>query len=391
MTCIVEPDADRVATLVAAAGNEPQVMSSLQELRAAIEHSDDETVILGPGVDQRAALELVAELRVAMPFVGFVLVRERVDTSVLSEALRSGVREVVALRDLAEISAAVRRSQEVTQLLHHSAGDVAPAGPQGKVITVFSPKGGTGKTTFAVNLAVDLARSGAGSVVLLDLDLAFGDVAISLQLDPKRSVADAVKLNQDWDDAGVRALLTSHPSGLQVLAAPDDPSLAETVGDDTVRGLLTALAGQFDYVIVDSPPALSDVVLAAFDRSDHVALLTSLDIPALKNTKITLRTVEALQYPRDRFGLVLNRADSKVGLDAADVQKVLQTPVVGWIPSSRDVPTLTNRGAAITAELPDHAVSRAIKETAAALLGGRTAPVTAQPRKGIFRKRRKVA
>ena len=391
MTCIVEPDADRVAALVAAAGNDPQVLSSLAELRTAIEHSNDETVVLGPGVDQQAALELVAELRVASPLVGFVLVRERVDTSILSEALRSGVREVVALRDLAEISAAIRRSQDITQLLHHSAGDVAPTGPQGKVITVFSPKGGTGKTTFAVNLAVDLARSGAGSVVLLDLDLAFGDVAISLQLDPKRSVADAVKLNQDWDDAGVRALLTSHPSGLQVLAAPDDPSLAETVGEETVRGLLAALTRQFDYVIVDSPPALSDVVLAAFDRSDHVALLTSLDIPALKNTKITLRTVEALQYPRDRFGLVLNRADSKVGLDAADVQKVLQTPVVGWIPSSRDVPTLTNRGAAITAELPDHAVSRAIKETAAALLGGRVAPVTAQPRKGIFRKRRKVA
>ena len=391
MTCIVEPDTDRVATLVAAAGNDPQVLRSLTELRTAIEHSNDETVVLGPGVDQQAALEFVAELRVATPLVGFVLVRERVDTSILSEALRSGVREVVALRDLAEISAAIRRSQDITQLLHHSAGDVAPTGPQGKVITVFSPKGGTGKTTFAVNLAVDLARSGAGSVVLLDLDLAFGDVAISLQLDPKRSVADAVKLNQDWDDAGVRALLTSHPSGLQVLAAPDDPSLAETVGEETVRGLLAALTRQFDYVIVDSPPALSDVVLAAFDRSDHVALLTSLDIPALKNTKITLRTVEALQYPRDRFGLVLNRADSKVGLDAADVQKVLQTPVVGWIPSSRDVPTLTNRGAAITAELPDHAVSRAIKETAAALLGGRVAPVTAQPRKGIFRKRRKVA
>jgi pilus assembly protein CpaE len=391
MTCIVEPDADRVAALVAAAGNDPQVLSSLAELRTAIEQSNDETVVLGPGVDQQAALEFVAELRVATPLVGFVLVRERVDTSILSEALRSGVREVVALRDLAEISAAIRRSQDITQLLHHSAGDVAPTGPQGKVITVFSPKGGTGKTTFAVNLAVDLARSGAGSVVLLDLDLAFGDVAISLQLDPKRSVADAVKLNQDWDDAGVRALLTSHPSGLQVLTAPDDPSLAETVGEETVRGLLAALTRQFDYVIVDSPPALSDVVLAAFDRSDHVALLTSLDIPALKNTKITLRTVEALQYPRDRFGLVLNRADSKVGLDAADVQKVLQTPVVGWIPSSRDVPTLTNRGAAITAELPDHAVSRAIKETAAALLGGRVAPVTAQPRKGIFRKRRKVA
>ena len=110
-----------MAALVAAAGNDPQVLSSLAELRTAIEHSNDETVVLGPGVDQQAALEFVAELRVATPLVGFVLVRERVDTSILSEALRSGVREVVALRDLAEISAAIRRSQDITQLLHHSA------------------------------------------------------------------------------------------------------------------------------------------------------------------------------------------------------------------------------------------------------------------------------
>ncbi len=391
MTRIVEPDSARIAPLAAAAGDDAVTLASLKELRSGLEQLSDETVILGPGVDQAAALALVAEFRVVRPLIGFVLVRDRVDSAVLNEALRAGVREVVAHRDMSEISSAVRRSQEVSQRLQVASGNgSATSRATGKVLTVFSPKGGTGKTTLAVNLAVDLAANRMESVVLVDLDLAFGDVAISLQLDPKRSVADAVQLNQDWDEAGVRTLLTEHRSGLQVLAAPDDPSLAESVNEETVRGLLHALAEKFDYVIVDSAPALNDVVLAAFDSSDHVVLLTSLDIPALKNTKITLRTIEALQYPRDKFRLVLNRADSKVGLDAADVQKVLQTQVVGQIPSSRDVPTLTNRGVAISAEMPNHAVSRAIGETVTAVLGGKTPTMTDAPRKGLFRKKRRA-
>ncbi len=391
MTRIVEPDSARVAPLTAAAGEDVVVLTSLKELRSGLEHLSDETVILGPSVEQTDALALVAEFRAVRPLIGFVLVRDRVDSAVLNEALRAGVREVVAHRDISEISAAVRRSQDVSQRLQVASGNgAARTRSTGKVLTVFSPKGGTGKTTFAVNLAVDLAANRMESVVLVDLDLAFGDVAISLQLDPKRSVADAVQLNQDWDEAGVQALLTQHGSGLQVLAAPDDPSLAESVSEETVRGLLQVLAEKFDYVVVDSAPALNDVVLAAFDSSDHVVLLTSLDIPALKNTKITLRTIEALQYPRDKFRLVLNRADSKVGLDAADVQKVLQTQVVGQIPSSRDVPTLTNRGVAISAEMPNHAVSRAIGDTATAILGGKTQTVAEAPRKGLFRKKRRA-
>jgi pilus assembly protein CpaE len=391
MPSIVEFDSGTAQALATAAGEDSRLLDGLDTLRAELDQDlIQDTVVLGPSIDQQSALELTARYRVTRPLIGFVLVRKRVDSATLADSLRAGVREVVADRDLAEVAAAIRRSVDITRRIVESAAhDGSAPRKTGKVITVFSAKGGCGKTTLSVNTAVSLARGGS-SVALVDLDLAFGDVAISLQLEPKRTVIDALSLDSDWDAAGVKALLTKHDSGVMVLAAPDDPSLAEKVDEDTIRGLLQVLTQEFDYVVVDTVPALDNNVLAAFDVSDRVALLTTLDIPSLKNTKITLRTLDLLSYPRDKFRLVLNRADSKVGLDADDVAKSLGMPVSGAIPSSRDVPTLTNRGVAIVAEVPNHAVSRAVGDFTAGLFhkDSKAANGAEKPQKGMFRRRK---
>jgi pilus assembly protein CpaE len=117
----------------------------------------------------------------------------------------------------------------------------------------------------------------------------------------------------------------------------------------------------FDYVIVDTPPAFTDQVLAAFDASDLAVLLATLDIPALKNLKLSLETLELLNYPKDKLRLILNRADSKVGLDAGEVEKTLRAPISALVPSSRAVPAATNRGVAIVTDQPNHPVSLAIR------------------------------
>lgn len=390
MPSIVEFDSAVAQALETAAGQDSRLLAGLDTLRAELDQDlIQDTVVLGPSIDQQAALELAARYRVSRPLVGFVLVRKRVDSATLADSLRAGVREVVADRDLAEVAAAIRRSVDITNKIVESASaQDNPGTKRGKVITVFSAKGGCGKTTMSVNTAVSLVRQGAGSVVLVDLDLAFGDVAISLQLEPKRTLIDALSLN-DLDPSGVRALLTRHSSGVMVLAAPDDPSLAHKVDEDTVRDLLAVLAQEFDYVIVDTAPAMEGPVLAAFDASDTVALLTTLDIPSLKNTKITLRTTDLLALPRDKFRLVLNRSDSRVGLEAADVDKALELPISAEIPSSRDVPALTNRGVAIVEEMPNHPVARAVDVFAASLAGAPEGSATPdKPRKGLFRRRK---
>jgi pilus assembly protein CpaE len=197
-------------------------------------------------------------------------------------------------------------------------------------------------------------------VALLDLDLAFGDVAIALQLFPTHTIADAVPIGEDLDGPALLSLLTSHRSGLQALVAPMEPSAADTIDTALVVHIIDLLRQEFDYVVIDTPPALDDNVLAAFDRSDVVALLATLDIPALKNLKLTLETLDLIGFSRDRLKIVLNRSDSKVGLALAEVEKTLKAPIVAQIPSSRDVPASTNRGVAIVSDEPKNPVSIAI-------------------------------
>jgi pilus assembly protein CpaE len=228
------------------------------------------------------------------------------------------------------------------------------------VITVFSAKGGCGKTTISTNLGAALADNGRREVCIVDLDLAFGDVAIALQLFPTHTISDAVALEETLDPSAVASLLTQHSPGLRVLSAPVEPGLAESIPVTLVSRLLNVMADMFDYVIIDTPPAFTDQVLAAFDMSDVAFLLATLDIPALKNLKLSLETLDLLNYPKEKVRLILNRADSKVGLDAGEVEKTLRAPISALIPSSRAVPAATNRGVPIVKDQPQHPVSLAI-------------------------------
>jgi pilus assembly protein CpaE len=365
MTAIVDLDPAISETLHSALGAESMILPSLDALRRHLETQfGEDAVVLGPTVDQSAALSLAAAMRVTRPSLAVILVRRRVDTSVLSEALRSGIFEVVEERDLAGLNSSVRRARELARQLRETVGGVTTTEEQtsrGQLITVFSAKGGCGKTTLATNLAAALADRGRREVCLVDLELAFGDVAIALQLFPAHTIADAVPLADSLDTQAVLSLLTPHSPGLTTLVAPIEPGTAESIPATLVAAVLAILKQEFDFVVVDTPPAFDDHVLAAFDQSDLVALLATLDIPALKNLKLTLETLDLLNYPRDRWRLVLNRADSKVGLALGEVEKTLKAPIAAQIPSSRDVPASINRGVPIVLDDPKHPVSVAIK------------------------------
>ena len=292
-------------------------------------------------------------MRIKRPSLGVILVRKRVDTQLLSDALRSGIREVVSDRDDAEIRDAVTRAEQVAEAMREGGSDEGRVEAQlGRLVTVFSAKGGCGKTTMSTNLSASLADNGKRSVCLVDLDLAFGDVAIAMQLFPSHTLADAVPLGDALDPEAIHSLLTPHSSGVMVLPAPVEPGAADSIPASLVGNLLHVLRQMFDYVVVDTPPAFTDHVLAAFDESDIVALLA------------TVETLDLLNYPRDRWRIVLNRADSKVGLAMGEVEKTLAVPIALQIPSSRAVPASINRGVPIVTEEPNHAVSQAIRKFA---------------------------
>jgi pilus assembly protein CpaE len=367
MLVIVNPDPVAAETLRAAVDPEAQILTSVDVARRHLDaHHEVDVVVIGAAVEMEPALALADAMRVARPELGVILVRRRVDTTVLTESLRSGMREVVAERDMAALGDAVRRTRGIARAMR-SQGSVPTSSDEaqqlGRVVTVFAAKGGCGKTTIATNLAAAIADGGRRSVCLLDLDLAFGDVAIALQLFPAHTLADAVAIADNLDATGIEALLTPHSPGLTTLVAPVEPGAAD-IPTPVVVTVLRLLREMFEYVIVDSPPAFTDHVLAAFDESDVLALLATLDIPALKNLKLTLETLDLLNYPRDKWRVILNRSDSKVGLAMSEVEKTLRVPISAEIPSSRDVPASINRGVPIVLESPNHAVSVAIKQFA---------------------------
>lgn len=383
-TYIVDNDTATAESMRAVLGRDAEVLRGLDALRRVLDDGTPaEVAVLGPSVDATGALQLADRMRTSRPTLGFILVRRRVDTAVLSEALRAGVREVLDERDVTGLNAAVRRVREFTDALRQEVG--APLARddrrRGRLITVFSAKGGVGKTTLASNVAAALADGGRREVCLVDLDLAFGDVAIVLQLFPAHTIADAVPLEDHLDRGAVEALLTAHSPGLTTLVAPVGPAARETISTALVGRLLELLTDSFDYVVVDTPPAFDDQVLQAFDRSDLLLLLATLDIPALKNLKLTLETLELLNYPRSMWRIVLNRADSKVGLAIGEVEKTLSLPVSAQIPSSRDVPASVNRGVPIVLDEPRHPVSQSIvhlAELCAAQLGNGVMAVPGQ-------------
>jgi pilus assembly protein CpaE len=394
MPILVESSPANADVLMSVTGSHSHVVSSLEELKNVLTESPDEyAIVLGASVDLEAAASLADTLRVTRPTVSVILIRRRVDTRVLAEALRSGMREVVEERDLTGLGAAVGRAHEVWQAL--SGGpSVAPEGNRGRCITVFSPKGGVGKTTLAVNLALALGQGGSKKVCVVDLDLAFGDVAITLQVFPARTIADAVHLESGLDFHVVEPLLTNYRDQLTALVAPVQPDAKDSISPSLVGRILSLLKQNFDFVVVDTSPAFDEFVLHAFDETDDLLLVTTLDVPTLKNVKVAVETLDLLNFPKSRRHLVLNRADDKVGLTAEKVESTLGMTIAAAIPTSSQVAHATNSGEPILLAHPKHQVSQAITKLAntlagphnAVALGGSHAVRPSGPKRSLLRR-----
>jgi pilus assembly protein CpaE len=210
------------------------------------------------------------------------------------------------------------------------------------MVCVLGPKGGTGKTLTACNLAVALAGMGR-KVALVDLDLQFGDVGLSLGLSPERTIYDLAKSGGSLDVEKLETYMTAHPSGVRVLMAPTRPDQASFVTIDLLRDVYTTLRTHYDFVIVDTPPGFTPEVIASIDSSSHVCMIGMLDSLSLKNTKLGLETLELMGYDSTRIAVVLNRADTRIGISREDVSAIVgRTPDV-YVPSDRDIPkTLTD-------------------------------------------------
>jgi pilus assembly protein CpaE len=255
------------------------------------------------------------------------------------------------------------------------------------MIVVLGPKGGTGKTVTASNLAVSLAKGG-GKVVVVDLDLQFGDVGLALGLTPDKTIYDLAKSGGSLDAEKIDGYLVSHPSGVRVLMAPTRPDHASVITVEFLREVYAILRSANDYVIVDTPPGFTAEVIASVDSSSGVCMVGTLDALSLKNTKLGLETLELMGYSGDRVRLVLNRAGTRVGITNDDAAAIIGRPPDVMIPSDRDIPSLVNQGLPIVLAKDRSEAARALTALAASFSTADGAP-SANGRRRLFRKQKK--
>ncbi len=336
-------------------------------------------VVLGPSGSDTGMLAGVERTLASRPDVGVVLVADELSTTILQLALRSGVKDVLTLQgDTLQIVEAIER---VGSSLRSGAGAAqsvaAPippigggdAGSQGRVTTVFSTKGGSGKSVIATNLAVVLAERSEGPVCLVDADLQFGDVAVMMKLAPSHTVVDAVSNIERLDWQLLESLLATHEaSGLRVLPAPLEPAFADQIGAGDMVRIIEILSNFCEHVVIDTPAYFNDVVLGLVEVSDDVLLVAGMDIPNIKNVKIGLQTLRLLNTPMEKLRLILNRANSKVKLDIGGVERTLQVTAEALVPSDVVVPQSVNKGVPFVLSHPKSGVAKSIRSLADSLV-----------------------
>ncbi|HEY8699884.1 MAG TPA: AAA family ATPase [Arthrobacter sp.] len=321
------------------------------ELFAHLDQERPEVLVLGPEVPVEEALRLATVLNVSFPELSVILACDP-DADFLLHAMRAGIRDIVPPdSDAAQIRVLLERASQSFSSRHRTlAPSQATDTNKGLVIGVFSPKGGVGKTTIATNIAIGLGKLAPMSVVIVDLDLQFGDVASGLYLNPEHTVTDAVSTAASQDSLVLKAFLTVHPGSIYALCAPATPIDADEITPDQVSRLLEQLSEQFQYVVVDTAPGLPEIGLAAMEKCTDVVWVSGMDIPSVRGLRSGLDILRQLDILPETRHVVLNMADAKNGLTVQDLESTMGAPVDVSIPRSRAVALSTNRGIPVLQE-----------------------------------------
>ena len=360
---------DRLATQM---GSRAEAVPSLAALETRLTGAPM-VIVLGPSCGAADRLREITNALQPHREVGTVLVTDELSTELLQTALRAGVGDVLAAPvEDDQLEAAVAGSPRASTRARPTPPTPSPSrrraggGEQGQVITVFSTKGGAGKSVLAANLAVLLARRAKDRpVALVDADLQFGDVAVMLKLAPQHTIVDAVGSLDRLDPALLTQFLMRHePSGLLILPAPLEPSFADQISAAEMVQIVRLLRTFCSAVVIDTPAYFNEVVLGLIEESDEVLLIAGMDIPNIKNVKIGLQTLRLLNVPMSKLHLVLNRANSKVKLDVSEVERTLQIKAECLIPSDVVVPQSVNKGIPVVLDAPKSGVAKSIEQLA---------------------------
>jgi pilus assembly protein CpaE len=360
---------------------------------AVAEVASDVLIVVCAGYSDRALYYIDGSAR-QRPERPVVVLCSGSPNGFVRQVFEAGADDIVVLPDSASpgqhagVSEQIRFTLQKTIARKHGTAATSRA-ITGEMICVLGPKGGTGKTLTASNLAVSLASAG-NNVVIVDLDLQFGDVGLALGLDPDRTIFDLATSSGSLDDEKLDDYLVPHSSGARALLAPVRPEQAGAIKVEFLREVFSMLRATHDHVIFDTPPGFTPEVIASIDASSYVCMVCTLDALSLKNTRLGLEALELMGYDEQRIRLVLNRADSRMGISDDDVLAILGRQPEVLVPSHRDVARSISNGEPISATARGSEAAKAFAALAKTFThsnNGAGQPDKASSRRRVLRRR----
>ena len=326
-------------------------------------------LIAGPSLATKTGLKRLAQLHRDSPSTSIVMSFDQRPEASLREIVQVGADDVLEMpADDTSIKGAVKRALDLAErrgtaatgsqvVVRAQAGARAP----GKVFTVSSATGGCGKTFYATNIAQLLSQMPNTRVALVDLDLQFGEVSTALRLHPTFTIYDVLKAEESEEGADLAShigeFLVDFEGRFSVLAAPKDPAQADRITPVEVTKIIETLRANYDYVVVDTPTALAETVLAAFDLSEHLFVMCTLDLPSVRNLGMFLQTLQKLRVSSENVSLILNKVEKDVGISVDQITKLFPQGFQSTLPYAKEVSRSINVGKPVLMSYPDTEVA----------------------------------
>lgn len=336
-----------------------QAFHDIEELKNNIHENRGTIIFVGP-LSRGNSYEVCKELTHLFPLTAVVLVlpKEEID---FKNAMFCGAVDVIDIdsEDAHEFVNAIAKSEMILSMKYEKSLNLEEIQKEGKVITVCSTKGGVGKTTISANISAAFAVKNL-KVAVIDLDLQFGDISLLLDKQPERTIYEWVKESYESGDKSFDNYMIHHKTGIDILAAPPLPEFSELITGEQVTYLIEEMRKKYDVIVIDTPPAFVETSLVALEHSDIILLISSLDLPSIKNGKLAIDTLKVLGL-KDKIQIILNRDDAKADLKADLVEGALGMSIKSRIPSDyRVVISSINKGIPFVLAAPKTPVSKSI-------------------------------
>lgn len=372
--------------VVGEAGNGEEAVRLAEKLKPDVILMD----INMPIIDGITATEMIS---LRLPTTSIIIMSVQGEQEYLKKAMIAGAREYMikpfSSDDLSNTIKKVFDLQKKRKAHVVSEQVLTPEQKETQVVSIFSTKGGVGKTTIATNLAVAIAEKTSRRVALVDLDLQFGDIAVMLNVVPKKTITDLIQEIGQLDADLLESYLVPHPSGIKILPAPTRPEYAELITGAHIEKIIGVLKRNYDYIIIDTSAVFNETNLTALDMSSQILLILSLDLPTIKNVKLSLEVLESLHH-KGKVKMILNRSSNEIGIKYQDVERSIGFLMASHIPSDgKVVISSVNKGVPFITTHPTAKISQCIRELGDLVVydeGNQEELKTVSNKKGLFGK-----